>query len=500
MIHILWGIMGMTVVLAIAILFSVDRRKINIRTVAIALAIQVFFAVFVLYLPWGQAALGGATRVVQSVIDVSGEGIDFLFGDLAGEGMFSFALAVLPVIIFFASLTAVLYHLKILQFVVRVIGGALQKLLGTSRAESMSAAANIFVGQTEAPLVIRPYIAGMTKSELFAVMVGGLSTVAGSVLVGYAGMGANLEYLIAASFMAAPGALLMAKIIIPAGSFDEIDAGKSERQAGDEATLGGTRYVKGRETAAAGAESADDAASGTTGGATTLTEERPGDDVTPSGHAVSSSSADTTSSGDAGHQRASEENTSRPGRSVVDPAAAAAGAEEKPRNVIDAAARGAGDGLRLAANVGAMLLAFISLIALINLGIGQVGGWFGAPDLTFEQIMGYVFAPLMWAVGVPWEDAVAAGSFLGQKLVLNEFVAFADFAPQAEAFSVKSQAVITFALTGFANFSSMAILLGGLGGIAKNRRSDIAQLGLRAVLAGTLANLMSASIVGMMIF
>ncbi|WP_237090182.1 NupC/NupG family nucleoside CNT transporter [Nesterenkonia sp. PF2B19] len=487
MINILWGIMGMTVVLAIAILFSVDRRKIKVRTVAVALAIQVFFAVFVLYLPWGQTALAGATRVVQSVIDVSGEGIDFLFGDLAGEGMFSFALAVLPVIIFFASLTAVLYHLKILQFVVRVIGGALQKLLGTSRAESMSAAANIFVGQTEAPLVIRPYIAGMTKSELFAVMVGGLSTVAGSVLVGYAGMGASLEYLIAASFMAAPGALLMAKIIIPAGSFDEIDAGKSERQAGDEATLGGSRYTKGRKTAAAGADAAGDQAAA---GTATLTEDRGADDDVTG----------TTDATDAPESEESAGNSPRPGDSVVDPAAAAAGAEEKPRNVIDAAARGAGDGLRLAANVGAMLLAFISLIALINLGIGQVGGWFGAPDLTFEQIMGYVFAPLMWAVGIPWEEAVAAGSFLGQKLVLNEFVAFADFAPQADAFSVKSQAVITFALTGFANFSSMAILLGGLGGIAKNRRSDIAQLGLRAVLAGTLANLMSASIVGMMIF
>ncbi|MDZ5078114.1 NupC/NupG family nucleoside CNT transporter [Nesterenkonia sp. HG001] len=477
MINILWGIMGMTVVLALAILFSVDRRKIKIRTVAIALAIQVFFAVFVLYLPWGQTALGWVTQVVQSVINVSDEGISFLFGGLVEGDAVPFALSVLPVIIFFASLTAVLYHLKVLQFVVRVIGGALQKLLGTSRAESMNAAANIFVGQTEAPLVIRPYIAGMTKSELFAVMVGGLSTVAGSVLVGYAGMGANLEYLIAASFMAAPGALLMAKIIIPAGSFDEIDAAKAERQAGDEAALGGGRYTKDHRTAEAGTTSTATA---------TLTEERRADDG-------------ATTGADDGAAPADQGSELRPGQSVAE-AAAAVEEEERPRNVIDAAARGAGDGLRLAANVGAMLLAFIALIALINLGIGQIGGLFGAPDLTFEQIMGYVFAPLMWAVGVPWEEAVAAGSFLGQKLVLNEFVAFADFAPQAEGFSVKSQAVITFALTGFANFSSMAILLGGLGGIAKNRRSDIAQLGLRAVLAGTLANLMSASIVGMLLF
>lgn len=473
MINILWGIMGMTVVLAIAVLFSVDRRRIRIRTVGIALALQVFFAVFVLYLPWGQTVLGWVTQVVQAIINVSDEGISFLFGGLVEGDSVPFALSVLPVIIFFASLTAVLYHLKILQFVVRIIGGGLQKLLGTSRAESMNAAANIFVGQTEAPLVIRPYIAGMTKSELFAVMVGGLSTVAGSVLVGYAGLGANLEYLIAASFMAAPGALLMAKILMPAGSFDEIDAAKAERQPGDEATLGGSSYSRRRKSRSA-AESTEDSPRSETA---TLSEDRP---TTTDSVSDADGSTDTTGADDA--------------------ALAAAGGEERPRNVIDAAARGAGDGLRLAANVGAMLLAFIALIALINLIIGQVAGLFGAPDLTFEAIMGFIFAPLMWAIGVPWEEAVAAGSFLGQKLVLNEFVAFADFAPQAEGFSVKAQAVITFALTGFANFSSLAILLGGLGGIAKNRRSDIAQLGLRAVLAGTLANLMSASIVGMLLF
>ena len=472
MINILWGIMGMTVVLAIAVLFSVDRRRIRIRTVGIALALQVFFAVFVLYLPWGQTVLGWVTQVVQAIINVSDEGISFLFGGLVEGDSVPFALSVLPVIIFFASLTAVLYHLKILQFVVRIIGGGLQKLLGTSRAESMNAAANIFVGQTEAPLVIRPYIAGMTKSELFAVMVGGLSTVAGSVLVGYAGLGANLEYLIAASFMAAPGALLMAKILMPAGSFDEIDAAKAERQPGDEATLGGSGYSRRRKSRTAAASTEDSPRSKTA----TLTEDRP---------------TTTDSLGDGSTDAGADPDTTAP---------AAADDEERPRNVIDAAARGAGDGLRLAANVGAMLLAFIALIALINLIIGQVAGLFGAPDLTFEAIMGFIFAPLMWAVGVPWEEAVAAGSFLGQKLVLNEFVAFADFAPQAEGFSVKAQAVITFALTGFANFSSLAILLGGLGGIAKNRRSDIAQLGLRAVLAGTLANLMSASIVGMLLF
>lgn len=467
MIDILWGIMGMTLLLGIAVLFSVDRRKIKIRTVAVALAIQVTFAVLVLYIPWGQTVLSGVTQAVQAVIDQSSEGIDFLFGDLVEAGDAPFALTVLPVIIFFASLTAVLYHLKVLQFVVRVIGGLLQKLLGTSRAESMNAAANIFVGQTEAPLVIRPYIAGMTKSELFAVMVGGLSTVAGSVLVGYNLMGADLEYLIAACFMAAPGALLMAKILVPAGSFDEVDAAVVEKENPElmltdkrrleEPALGGSAYAK---SSASGSATATPAEAGT----------------------------EETSDG-TGDLLGGEE----------EPRSDDQYGTPQARNVIDAAARGASDGLRLALNVGAMLLAFIALIALLNLFVGQIGGWFDYGELTIEEILGYVFAPVMWAMGVPWEEATAAGSFLGQKVILNEFVAFADFGPQVDAFSAKSQAIITFALTGFANLSSLAILLGGLGSIAKTRRSEIAQLGLRAVLAGTLANLMSAAIVGMIL-
>ncbi|GAA2085717.1 hypothetical protein GCM10009821_29220 [Aeromicrobium halocynthiae] len=298
-------------------------------------------------------------------------------------------------IIFFASLTAVLYHWRILPRVVAVLGGGLGRLLGTKRAESVSAASNIFVGQTEAPLVIRPYIAGLSRSGLFAVMVGGLASVAGSVLVGYSLLGAPLEYLIAASFMAAPGGLLMAKIIEP---------------------------------------------------------ERPAD-------------ADVL----------------------------------RYRNVIDAAATGASDGLRLALTIGAMLLAFISLIALVNLAVGGIGGWFGLEDLTFERILGAIFAPVMSMIGVPWSEATEAGSFLGQKLVLNEFVAFTSFGPEIEAFTPKTAAIITFALTGFANLASLGILLGGLGGLAPERRPEIASLGLRAVLAATLANLMSATLAGILI-
>jgi concentrative nucleoside transporter, CNT family len=421
--EVLWGIGGMVVLLALAFALSTNRRAINPRTVGGALAIQVVFAVLVLYTEIGQRALLAATEGVQAVINSSEDGIDFLFGGvLGGEGIeFTFAFQVLPVIIFFASLTAVLYYLNILQWVVRIIGGALQKLLGTSQAESMSATANIFVGQTEAPLVVRPFIERMTKSELFAVMTGGLASVAGSVLVGYALLGAPLEYLIAAAFMAAPGGLLMAKMIVP-------------------------------ET------------------------EEP---LTAAGHS------------------ATEVVRDEEGNISATDAEASAGAG--PRNVIDAAAGGALDGLRLALNVGAMLIAFISLIALINVILTNLGGLFGFEDLTFQLILGYIFAPLMFIIGVPWNEAIDAGSFLGQKIVLNEFVAFLDFAPRIDEFSEKTQAIVTFALTGFANLGSIAILLGGLGGIAPSRRSQIAQFGIRAVLAGTLANLMSATIAGILI-
>src|SRR5699024_267011 len=270
-----------------------------------------------------------------------------------GDGSI-FALQGLPAIVFFASHTAVLYHAGVLQRGVGCVGGRHPRLLGTGKAESTNAAANIFVGQTEAPLVIRPYIAGLTNSALFAVMVGGLSTVAGSVLVGYSLLGASLDHLIAASFMAAPGALLMAKIVVPE------DPETLERQD---------------------IEHDPDAP---------VTEETAG------------------------------------GLDVGD--------ESPHRNVIDAAAGGAADGAKLAINIGAMLLAFISLIALLNVIIGGVGGWFGYPELSFETILGYVFAPLMAMIGVPWSEAVEAGSFLGQKIIVNEFVAFTSFGPEVESF------------------------------------------------------------------
>ena len=477
MVDLLWGLGGMAGLLLIAVALSSNRRAIRLRTVIGALALQVGFGVMVLYWGPGQWALGKVSAGFQSVIDTSAEGISFLFGPLIpadGEGSV-FALQVLPVIIFFASLTAVLYHWKILPKLVALLGGGLGKLLGTGYAESVNAAANIFVGQTEAPLVIRPYIKRLSRSGLFAVMVGGLSTVAGSVLVGYSLLGAPLEYLIAASFMAAPGALLMAKMLVPEDDPDALareaalveasnqrSGGRSAKAADDGAATAGTGTTARTPTTVG----ADDGAAAAGTGATTTAEDEDTDDTD-----------DTEDTED------TEDDLE----------------EMQYANVIDAAAGGAADGLKLAATVGAMLLAFISLIALINLLLGTVGGWFGAGDLTFQQILGWVFAPIMAMIGVPWGEAVSSGSYVGQKVVVNEFVAFAGFGPEIGSFSPKTAAITTFALTGFANLSSLGILLGGLGGLASSRRSEIAQLGLKAILGGTLANLMSAAIAGILL-
>ena len=484
MVDLLWGLGGMAGLLLIAFALSSNRRAIRLRTVIGALALQVGFGVLVLYWGPGQWALGKVSAGFQSVIDTSAEGISFLFGPLIpadGEGSV-FALQVLPVIIFFASLTAVLYHWKILPKLVALLGGGLGKLLGTGYAESVNAAANIFVGQTEAPLVIRPYIKRLSRSGLFAVMVGGLSTVAGSVLVGYSLLGAPLEYLIAASFMAAPGALLMAKILVP-----EDDPEALAREA---ALVEASNQRSGGRSSKTGAAAGAMAGTAATGAAASV--------ATTDGPAVT----DTTTAASSSTARGSDApaDTTRTTDDAEDSDDADDDLEElQYANVIDAAAGGAADGLKLAATVGAMLLAFISLIALINLLLGTVGGWFGAGDLTFEQILGWVFAPIMAMIGVPWGEAVSSGSYVGQKVVVNEFVAFAGFGPEIGSFSAKTAAITSFALTGFANLSSLGILLGGLGGLAPSRRSEIAQLGLKAILGGTLANLMSAAIAGILL-
>jgi len=401
------GLLGIAILLAVAYAMSDAKKSIRWRTVIAAFAIQITIGAIVFGVPIGRDALQALSAIVTSTLSAGKAGVDFLFGPLTADSNdgvgFVFALRVLPLIIFFSSLIAVLYHLRIMQGVILVFGGALRKTLGTSRAESLSAASNIFVGQTEAPLVVKPYISKMTSSELFAVMVGGLASVAGSVLAGYAAMGVEMKYLLAASFMAAPGGLLYAKLIKP--------------------------------------------------------------------------------------------ETGQPLEAVLD----FAEGDDKPANVLDAAAQGAASGLVLALNVGAMLLAFIGLIALLNLMLGGVGNWFGHSGLTLQQILGWVFAPVAWMVGVPWVDANQGGSLIGQKLVLNEFVAYVQFAEWQQAMTPQAQAVCAVALCGFANLSSIAILLGGLGVMAPSRRSEIARLGLKAVAAGTFSNLTSAAIVGLFI-
>lgn len=412
----LMSLVGIAVLLLIAFLFSNNKKAINFRTVFGALAIQIGIGALILYVPAGREALLKAAEGVSAVINYSNAGISFLFGGLVSDKMFEvfggggfvFALRVLPPIIFFSALISVLYYLGIMQFVIRILGGALQKVLGTSKPESMSAAANIFVGQTEAPLLVRPYIKSMTNSELFAVMCGGVASVAGAVMISYAGMGVPLTYLIAASFMAAPGGLLFAKILHP-----QTESFKDE-----------------------------------------LAE----DDI-----------------------------------------------EDKPSNVIEAAAVGTFSGMQLAMNVGAMLISFVALIAMLNGLIGWLGGLAGFEGVTLQSLFGYVFQPLAWVIGVPWgAEAQVAGSLIGQKLVINEFVAYVDFVnylkPESTVvLSEKTIAIVTFALCGFANFSSIAILIGGLGAMAPNRRSDVARMGLKAVLAGSLSNLMSAAIAGLFI-
>ncbi|MEI5905903.1 NupC/NupG family nucleoside CNT transporter [Bacillus spongiae] len=402
----LWGIIGILTVLIIAYIFSAHKTKVNFRTVLGGLAIQLLFAFLVLKTTFGKTALDYLTNVVNKIIGYSDAGAKFLFGGLYGDEtniFFIFAFDVLPVVIFFSALISVLYYLRIMQVFILIIGGALSWLLGTRKAESMSAAANIFVGQTEAPLVVRPYLNKMTESELFAIMTGGLASVAGSVLIGYSLLGVPLEFLLAASFMAAPAGLVMAKIFVP-----EVDDTPEPKDFEME---------------------------------------------------IDSESA----------------------------------------NVIDAAARGAGVGLQLALNIGAMLLAFIALVALINGLLEFLGGFVGFDNLSLELILGYIFAPLAFAIGVPWEEAVQAGNFIGQKLIINEFVAYSSFSEVLDTLTPKTVAIVSFALCGFANLSSLGILLGGLGNLAPERRGDIARLGLRAILAGALASLLSAAIAGMLI-
>ncbi|GAA8002406.1 NupC/NupG family nucleoside CNT transporter [Helicobacter pylori] len=408
----LFSVVGMAVLFLIAWVFSSNKRAINYRTIISAFVIQVALGALALYVPLGREMLQGLASGIQSVISYGYEGVRFLFGNLApnakgdqGIGGFIFAINVLAIIIFFASLISLLYYLKIMPLVINLIGGALQKCLGTSKAESMSAAANIFVAHTEAPLVIKPYLKSMSDSEIFAVMCVGMASVAGPVLAGYASMGIPLPYLIAASFMSAPGGLLFAKIIYPQNE-------------------------------------------------------------------AISSHADVS--------------------------------VEKHVNAIEAIANGASTGLNLALHVGAMLLAFVGMLALINGLLGVVGGFLGMEHLSLGLVLGTLLKPLAFMLGIPWSQAGIAGEIIGIKIALNEFVGYMQFLPYLGdnpplVLSEKTKAIITFALCGFANLSSVAMLIGGLGSLVPKKKDLIVRLALKAVLVGTLSNFMSATIAGLFI-
>ncbi len=400
------GILGMIAILGIAFAFSSNRKAINLRVVGAAMGLQAVVAAFVLYFDYGRKMIDALSTGVLAVIGFSKDGIDMVFGPLADTEVigFSFAINILPIIIFFSALMSVMYHLRIMEWIVKLVGGALHKIIGTGAVESMNAAANVFVGQTEAPLVVRPYLKNLTEAQMFAVMVSGLASIAGTVLAGYVLMGAELKYLLAAAFMAAPGGLLMAKIIMP------------------------------------------------------------DDEVVPAG----------------GHEKL-----------VMEPS--------NHKNVILAAASGTTDGLRLAANIGAMLIAFVALIALFNGLIGGLFGLFGIEGITMQFILGKIFQPLMFLLSVPWEEAEAAGALFGEKLILNEFVAFSHLNDYLAGMSPRTIAITTFSLCGFANLSSIAILLGGLGVLVPEKRDLIGQLGIKAVLAASLSNLMSAALAGIML-
>jgi concentrative nucleoside transporter, CNT family len=415
--QILMSFAGMVVILAIAILLSSNRRAIKLRVVGAAFALQASLAALVLYVPWGKTVLQVMSNGVSNLLGYAQAGTNFIFGPLASPeiGGNSFAIAALPVIIFFASLISILYYLGIMQYVIRWIGGGLQKVTGISKVESLCAAANIFVGQSESPLVIRPYLAGLKPEQLFCVMTVGMAGVAGTILAAYASMGIRIDYLLAAAFMSAPGGILMAKLMMP-------DVPPIPVAEGDPS----------------------------------LPNPHPDDE----------------------------------------PVILADDDEEKPANIIMAAAQGAQTGVKLAVAVGAMVLAFVALVALANGILGGIGGWFGQPTLSFQQIVGYVFAPIMYLLGVPWNEALQAGGLFGTKIVLNEFVAFIDLGALKTS-SPTTVGIVTFALCGFANFSSIAIQMAVTGGLAPNQRPMIAKLGLKALAAGSLSNLMSAALAGL---
>ncbi|AIY84923.1 MAG: NupC/NupG family nucleoside CNT transporter [Clostridium baratii] len=400
------GLIGIVAILAIAAIFSENRKKINWRLVATGLGLQVIFALIILKVPAGRTFFEFCSKAITKLLDFTKEGSSFLFGSLLDQNTFGsiFALQVLPTIIFFSALMGILYYLGIMQFIVKIIAKFICKLLGTSGAETLSAVGNIFLGQTEAPLLVKPFIKDMTRSELMAIMVGGMATVAGGVMAGYVAMGVNAGDLLAASIMAAPAGLILAKILVP-----ETEEPKTKN----------TTDIQIEQTAS---------------------------------------------------------------------------------NVVEAAANGASEGLGLALNVAAMLLAFVALIALLNYILAAIGGLFGFPTLSFQWILGKIFSPLTFAMGIPTSDISTAGSLLGQKIMINEFVAYSELSKfiAAGTLQPKTILILTYALCGFANISSVAIQIGGIGALAPDKKGVIAKLGFKALLGGALATCLTGTIAGVL--